>query len=109
MTTNLYIQWCLIFPTRVKQWNLGTAFQVVEQTSKLKDNLFVYTLFPTRCSLMGFDLNRHWLEPSPWAHPTLYATKNVLVEMDENEASQTRCSYTYSMCNTSLLTDLMKV
>ncbi|KAK2179282.1 hypothetical protein NP493_500g02012 [Ridgeia piscesae] len=36
-----------------------------------------------RCSLMGFDLNRHWLEPSPWAHPTLYATKNVLkIELD---------------------------
>ncbi|XP_069127054.1 cytosolic carboxypeptidase 6-like [Argopecten irradians] len=38
-----------------------------------------------RCSLMGFDLNRHWLEPSPWAHPTLYATKNILMELDRNE------------------------
>ncbi|XP_013409059.1 cytosolic carboxypeptidase 6 isoform X2 [Lingula anatina] len=38
-----------------------------------------------RCSLMGFDLNRHWMEPSPWAHPTLYATKNLLLEMDRNE------------------------
>ncbi|KAJ8306552.1 hypothetical protein KUTeg_017097 [Tegillarca granosa] len=35
-----------------------------------------------RCSLMGFDLNRHWQEPSPWAHPTLYATKNALMEFD---------------------------
>lgn len=34
---------------------------------------------------MGFDLNRHWQEPSPWAHPTLYATKNLLIEMDSNE------------------------
>ncbi|CAL1538014.1 unnamed protein product [Lymnaea stagnalis] len=38
-----------------------------------------------RCSLMGFDLNRHWQEPSPWAHPTLYATKNLLMELDRNE------------------------
>ena len=38
-----------------------------------------------RCSLMGFDLNRHWQEPSPWAHPTLYATKNLLMEVDNNE------------------------
>jgi hypothetical protein len=34
---------------------------------------------------MGFDLNRHWQEPSPWSHPTLYATKNLLMEMDANE------------------------
>ncbi|XP_036361577.1 cytosolic carboxypeptidase 6-like [Octopus sinensis] len=38
-----------------------------------------------RCSLMGYDLNRHWLEPNPWAHPTLYATKNVLMEADNSE------------------------
>ncbi|XP_059174977.1 cytosolic carboxypeptidase 6-like [Physella acuta] len=38
-----------------------------------------------RCSLMGFDLNRHWQEPSPWAHPTLYATKNLLMELDRNQ------------------------
>ncbi|XP_033101503.1 cytosolic carboxypeptidase 6-like [Anneissia japonica] len=35
-----------------------------------------------RCSLMGFDLNRHWHEPSPWAHPTLHGTKNLLMQMD---------------------------
>ena len=40
-----------------------------------------------RCSLMGFDLNRHWQEPSPWAHPTLYATKNLLMEIDNNGVS----------------------
>lgn len=38
---------------------------------------------------MGFDLNRHWLEPSPWAHPTLYATKNLLMEIDANEVRYT--------------------
>jgi len=37
---------------------------------------------------MGHDLNRHWQEPSPWSHPTLYATKNLLMEMDSNEVCQ---------------------
>jgi len=37
-----------------------------------------------RCSLMGFDLNRYWDEPSPWAHPSIVATKQLLLEMDEN-------------------------
>nr|XP_020843370.1 cytosolic carboxypeptidase 6 isoform X2 [Phascolarctos cinereus] len=34
-----------------------------------------------RCSLMGFDLNRHWLDPSPWAHPTLYGVKQLIIQM----------------------------
>ncbi|KFO20911.1 Cytosolic carboxypeptidase 6 [Fukomys damarensis] len=34
-----------------------------------------------RCSLMGFDLNRHWLDPSPWAHPTLHGVKQLIVQM----------------------------
>ncbi|KAF6030990.1 AGBL4 [Bugula neritina] len=38
-----------------------------------------------RSSLMGFDLNRHWQEPSPWAHPTVYATKNLVLDMDRCE------------------------
>ncbi|CAH1774105.1 unnamed protein product, partial [Owenia fusiformis] len=38
-----------------------------------------------RCSLMGFDLNRHWMEPSPWAHPTLYACKNLMMELDRSQ------------------------
>ncbi|KAK2574061.1 Cytosolic carboxypeptidase 6 [Acropora cervicornis] len=38
-----------------------------------------------RCSLMGFDLNRHWQEPSHWAHPTLVACKNHLMELDSDE------------------------
>ncbi|OAF72086.1 Cytosolic carboxypeptidase 6 [Intoshia linei] len=34
-----------------------------------------------RCCLMGFDLNRHWSNPSPWAHPTICATKNLLINL----------------------------
>jgi len=37
-----------------------------------------------RCSLMGFDLNRHWTDPSRWAHPTLEATKALLLEYNDN-------------------------
>ena len=33
---------------------------------------------------MGFDLNRHWQEPSPWAHPTLHATKQLLMQYDRD-------------------------
>ncbi|KAA3680985.1 uncharacterized protein DEA37_0000206 [Paragonimus westermani] len=37
-----------------------------------------------RCSLMGFDLNRQWQDPSQWAHPTIYATKQLLMKLDQN-------------------------
>lgn len=40
-----------------------------------------------RCSLMGFDLNRHWQDPSPWAHPTLHATKQYLLQLHNDEAT----------------------
>ena len=40
-----------------------------------------------RCSLMGFDLNRHWHDPSPWAHPTLAATKKLVIEYDQDSVS----------------------
>uniref|UniRef100_A0A673K427 ATP/GTP binding protein-like 4 n=1 Tax=Sinocyclocheilus rhinocerous TaxID=307959 RepID=A0A673K427_9TELE len=37
-----------------------------------------------RCSLMGFDLNRHWQDPSPWAHPTLHAIKQLIVQINQD-------------------------
>ena len=37
-----------------------------------------------RSSLMGFDLNRYWLDPSTWAHPTIVATKKLLISMDQD-------------------------
>ena len=37
-----------------------------------------------RCSLMGFDLNRHWVDPTPWAHPTVHAVKEIVMEYDKN-------------------------
>uniref|UniRef100_A0A8I3WSC2 BEN domain containing 5 n=1 Tax=Callithrix jacchus TaxID=9483 RepID=A0A8I3WSC2_CALJA len=40
-----------------------------------------------RCSLMGFDLNRHWLDPSPWAHPTLHGVKQLIIQMYNDPSS----------------------
>uniref|UniRef100_A0A7E4VZK9 Peptidase_M14 domain-containing protein n=1 Tax=Panagrellus redivivus TaxID=6233 RepID=A0A7E4VZK9_PANRE len=37
-----------------------------------------------RCSLMGFDLNRQWQDPSSWGTPTIFATKNLLVQYNNN-------------------------
>ncbi|XP_064386346.1 cytosolic carboxypeptidase 6-like isoform X2 [Halichondria panicea] len=37
-----------------------------------------------RSSLMGFDLNRHWADPSPWAQPTITATKKLVMEYDQD-------------------------
>ena len=31
-----------------------------------------------RCSLLGVDLNRRWLNPSRVLHPVIYATKNIV-------------------------------
>lgn len=36
---------------------------------------------------MGFDLNRHWLDPSPWAHPTLYGVKQLIIQMYNDPVS----------------------
>uniref|UniRef100_A0A7S1KVG6 Peptidase M14 domain-containing protein n=1 Tax=Percolomonas cosmopolitus TaxID=63605 RepID=A0A7S1KVG6_9EUKA len=33
-----------------------------------------------RCSSVGNDLNRHWLNPEDWAHPTIVATRNILLQ-----------------------------
>ncbi|KAE9135397.1 hypothetical protein PF007_g2577 [Phytophthora fragariae] len=36
-----------------------------------------------RCSLAGTDLNRRWLNPSSELHPTIFATKNMLLSVSE--------------------------
>ncbi|XP_014670115.1 PREDICTED: cytosolic carboxypeptidase 6-like [Priapulus caudatus] len=41
-----------------------------------------------RCSLMGYDLNRYWSDPSAWAHPALYTTKQYLTALGQNENVQ---------------------
>ncbi|CAH8497859.1 unnamed protein product [Dicrocoelium dendriticum] len=37
-----------------------------------------------RCSLLGFDLNRQWRNPSQWAHPEIHATKLLLMKLDRS-------------------------
>ncbi|CAD5212064.1 unnamed protein product [Bursaphelenchus okinawaensis] len=41
-----------------------------------------------RCSLMGFDLNRQWQHPSVWAHPTIAATKALLLHYNTSSRSE---------------------
>lgn len=36
---------------------------------------------------MGFDLNRHWQDPSQWAHPTLHAVKQLIIQMNQDPVS----------------------
>lgn len=35
-----------------------------------------------RCSLLGVDLNRRWVNPSPILHPTIYYTKQIIKMLD---------------------------
>jgi len=37
-----------------------------------------------RCSLLGFDLNRVWTEPSHWAHPEIYGIKTHIMKLNED-------------------------
>ena len=34
---------------------------------------------------MGYDLNRHWHDPSLEAHPTLHFTKQLVMEYDKDK------------------------
>ncbi len=36
---------------------------------------------------MGFDLNRVWQDPSPWAHPELFAAKSKVLGFDKDPVS----------------------
>ncbi len=36
-----------------------------------------------RCSLLGVDLNRRWLTPHRWLHPTIYHAKNLVRMLSE--------------------------
>eukprot|EP00904_Undaria_pinnatifida_P004320 jgi/Undpi1/1388/HiC_scaffold_11.g04780.m1 len=37
-----------------------------------------------RCSYLGFDLNRHWLDPSAWAQPEILSVKNLVATLHED-------------------------
>ncbi|CAN0031838.1 unnamed protein product [Laminaria digitata] len=37
-----------------------------------------------RCSYLGFDLNRHWLDPSAWAQPEIVSVKNLVAKLHED-------------------------
>ena len=43
-----------------------------------------FGFFKIRCSLLGFDLNRVWSEPSHWAHPEIYGIKTHIMNLNED-------------------------
>lgn len=38
-----------------------------------------------RSNVMGVDLNRCWHATTPWAHPALYAAKDMLMAIDKSK------------------------
>jgi len=56
-----------------------------------------------RCSLMGYDLNRHWNEVSSWSHPTLFSLKNYILQLD---ASQVFKNCTSDPCERKVTSEL---
>lgn len=54
---------------------------------------------------MGFDLNRHWQDPSPWAHPTLHAVKQLIVQMSQDPVSD-YIIYTHLLLQTNTIKDI---
>ena len=41
-------------------------------------------VFFHRCSLLGFDLNRVWSDPSTWAHPEIHGIKTHVMNLNAN-------------------------
>lgn len=72
---------CLIQP-----WTFPGSSPLQHAVHILTGKIYLL-LFPPRSSLMGFDLNRHWQDPSPWAQPTLYAVKQLIVQMSQDPVS----------------------
>ena len=67
----------------------------------LREN-FVFKIIPmvnpdgvflgnNRCNLIGQDMNRNWNMPSEFTHPTLFAIKNMLKELDNSDVSIFKC------------------
>ncbi len=56
-----------------------------------KSKIHKFFLFCFRCSLMGFDLNRVWQDPSPWAHPELFAAKAQVLDFNKDTVSYFLC------------------
>mmetsp|Transcript_9856 Transcript_9856/g.19518 ORF Transcript_9856/g.19518 Transcript_9856/m.19518 type:complete len:901 (+) Transcript_9856:277-2979(+) len=63
--------------------------------AKLLRKLYVFKIIPMmnpdgviygnyRCSLLGVDLNRRWLQPSKYLHPTVYHAKRLLMAFSED-------------------------
>jgi murein tripeptide amidase MpaA len=37
-----------------------------------------------RCSCMGYDLNRHWVDPDQWGQPEILAVKDLIMQYHQD-------------------------
>lgn len=71
----------------------------------LREN-FVFKIIPmvnldgvflgnNRCNLVGQDLNRTWNVATEFSSPTIFATKNMLKELDNSDVKQNKAFILY--------------
>ena len=46
-----------------------------------------------RCSLLGVDLNRRWIHPNKFMHPTVYYTKKLLEKVKNRHQIALFCDF----------------
>ena len=46
-----------------------------------------------RCSLLGVDLNRRWIRPNKFMHPTIYYTKKLIKYIQKNHDVAMFCDF----------------
>jgi murein tripeptide amidase MpaA len=95
---NKFYKKCIVITSRVHPGETQSSFLVEglisyllsdeEEAREIREK-FVFKIIPmlnpdgvylgnSRSSLMGVDLNRRWLRPSKFLHPTIYYTKSLI-------------------------------
>ena len=74
-----FIEFLISDDSRAKELREKYIFKIVPMLNP--DGVYLGNY---RCSLMGFDLNRQWQSPSSWGNPTIFATKNILIQYNNN-------------------------
>lgn len=95
---NKFYKKCIVITSRVHPGETQSSFLVEglikyllsdeEEAREIREK-FVFKIIPmlnpdgvqlgnSRSSLVGVDLNRRWLRPSKFLHPTIYYTKSLI-------------------------------
>ena len=86
-------------------WIMKGLLDFLLSSSKEADHLrctYVFKIVPMlnpdgvinghyRCNLAGYDLNRHWHDPSPTIHPTIFHAKELLKRLQEERGVAMFC------------------